>query len=185
MKQVLKILLLSSLFINLAAGFFGPIYAIFVEQIGGDLLTAGSSYALFSIAAGILIFLLSKWEDSIKHQEKLLVLGRFLAVIGFIGYLLIQTPVHLFIVQIIFGVSVAIVTPAFDSLYSKNLTKGKFASQWGMWESMVAIVTGIAAIIGGFVAQNYGFKILFVIMLIMSIIAFIISLFLIKKKKRK
>jgi MFS family permease len=182
MREKLKILLLSSLFINLSAGFFGPIYAIFVEEIGGDVLTAGSSYAIFSIAAGILIFILGKWEDSIKHQEKLLVAGRFLAIIGFVGYLLVETPIHLFIVQIIFGISTAVVTPAFDSLYSKNLSKGKFASQWGAWESMYGIATGIAAIIGAFIAKEFGFKSLFILMLIFSIISFIISLYLLKKK---
>ena len=183
MREKLKILLLSSLFIDLSAGLFGPLYAVFVERIGGDLLTAGAAYATFSIAAGVLIFILGKWEDSIKHQEKLLVIGRFLEIIGFIGYLLIQTQIHLFIVQIIFGISTAVVTPAFDSLYSKNLTKGKFASQWGAWESMYAIVTGIAAITGGLIAQNYGFKTLFILMLIFSIVSFIVTLLLVKKRK--
>ena len=84
MRRILKILILSSFFINLAAGLFGPIYAIFVEEIGGDLLTAGTAYAIFAIASGSLIFMLGKWEDKVKHQEKLLVFGRFLAVIGFI-----------------------------------------------------------------------------------------------------
>ena len=184
MKQRLNILLISSFFVTLATGLFGPLYAVFVERIGGDLLTAGLAYATFSIAAGVLIFILGKWEDSIKHQEKLLIAGGALSILGFIGYLLIQTPVHLFIVQLIFGVSTAIVTPAFDSLYSKNLTRGKFASQWGVWESMYGIVTGIAAVIGGFIAQNYGFKPLFILMLIFSIFSFIMTILLIKKRKQ-
>jgi len=185
MKNKLKILLLSSFFINLSAGFFGPLYAVFVEQIGGNLLTAGSAYAAFSIVAGVLIFFIGKWEDKIKHQEKLLIASRFLAIVGFIGYLTIRNPLDLFMVQIIFGISTAIGTPAFDSLYSKNLQKGKFASQWGTWESMYAITVGIAAIIGGLIAQTYGFKALFIVMLIISILSFISSLFLIKKKKNK
>jgi len=185
MKEKLKILLLSSLFINLSAGLFGPIYAIFVEEIGGDILTAGGSYATFLIASGILILILSKWEDHVKHQEKLLVIGRVLSVIGFVGYLFIQTPIHLFMVQIIFGISTAITTPAFDSLYSKNLSRGKFASQWGMWESTYAIATGIAALVGAFIAREFGFKTLFVIMLILAIISLIASLFLIKKDPKR
>jgi len=181
MRRILKILILSSFFINLAAGLFGPIYAIFVEEIGGDLLTAGTAYAIFAIASGSLIFMLGKWEDKVKHQEKLLVFGRFLAVIGFIGYLLIKNPTQLFIVQIIFGIESAIITPAFDSLFSKNLNRKKFASQWGTWESTAAITTGIAAIIGGYIAKEYGFQTLFTIMLIISIFSFLVTLLLIKR----
>ena len=50
---------------------------------------------------------------------------------------------------------------------------------------MYAITAGIAAIIGGLIAQTYGFKVLFIVMLIISILSFISSLFLIKKKKNK
>jgi MFS family permease len=184
MKTILKILLLSSFLISFSAGLFGPIYAVFVEEIGGDLLTAGSAFAAFSIVSGILIYFLGKWEDKIKHKENILIISRFLTIFGTAGYLLIQTPIHLFAVQIVLGISAALITPAFDGLYSKNLTKGKYASQWGLWESMYSITVGVAAIIGGFVAQNYGFQTLFIIMTFLAILSFISTL-LLKKQIRK
>ena len=170
---------------TLAGGLFGPIYAVFVEKIGGDLLTAGTAYAAFAITTGVLIFLISKWEDKAKHLEKFVILGYALSCIGFIGYLLIKEPWHLFIVQIIFGIGEAINTPAWDGLYSKSLDKGKFASQWGLWESMQWIVTAIAAAIGGLIANLFGFRFLFYIMLFISIIGLIISALLIIKKKKR
>ena len=100
MKNILKILLWSSFLINLSAGLLGPIYAIFVENIGGNLLTAGSAYATFSISSGILIYFLGKWEDKLKHQERILLLGRFLTILRTAGYLLVQSPIHLFGVQL-------------------------------------------------------------------------------------
>ena len=185
MQRELKILLLSSALFILAGGLFGPIYAVFVEEIGGDLLTAGSAYAAFAIAAGVLIFFLSKWEDHVKHQEKLVVIGFVFSCIGFLGYLFIRQPWHLFVVQIIFGLGEAVGTPAYDGLYSRNLDKGKFVSEWGMWESMQWIVTAVAAAAGGLLANLYGFRFLFGIMFIVSLIGLITSALLIKKKKKK
>lgn len=184
MQKELKILLFSSALFMLAAGLFGPIYAVFVEEIGGDLLTAGLAYAAFSISAAILIFFISKWEDRVKHQEKLVVFGYILSCTGFLGYLLIQKPWHLFIVQIIFGIGEAIGTPAYDGLYSGHLDKGKFVSEWGLWESMQWIVTAVAAAVGGFLANVYGFRFLFVVMLGLSIIGLVVSLSLVVKKKK-
>ncbi len=184
MRNTLKILLWSSVFINLSAGLFGPIYAVFVEQIGGNLLTAGGAYAGYSIAFGVLVYFLGKWEDKIKHQENLIILGRFLTLIGTAGYLLIQTPIHLFAVQITLGIAQAFTAPAFGSLYSKNLQKGKFASQWGSWEAMTSIVIGIAAILGGLIAKEFGFKLLFIIMTAIALISLIISLMLRKDFKK-
>ncbi|RMF54973.1 MFS transporter [Candidatus Woesearchaeota archaeon] len=184
MQRELKILLFSSALFMLAGGLFGPIYAVFVEEIGGDLLTAGTAYALFALAAAILIFVISRWEDHVKHQEKLVVAGYVLSCSGFLGYLLIREPVHLFIVQIIFGIGEAVGTPAFDGLYSKHLDKGKFASEWGLWESLQWVVTAVAAALGGFLADLYGFKLLFIIMFLLSLMGLFVSVFLLIKKEK-
>jgi MFS family permease len=161
---------------------FGPIYAVFVEEIGGDLLTAGSSYALFSIAAGILIFFISRWEDHVKHQEKLIVIGYAIKAVAFMGYLFVGNPLDLFIVQAILGIGEAIGVPAYDGLYSKLLDNGKFISEWGLWESMFYIVTAVAALFGGFLANIYGFRFIFVIMFGFSILAVFSSAMLLSRK---
>ena len=64
MQKALKILLMASGLSILAGGLFGPIYAVFVEQIDGDLLTAGTAYAIFAIVAGVIIFLVSRWMNN-------------------------------------------------------------------------------------------------------------------------
>lgn len=184
MQRELKILLWSNALFALAAGMFGPIYAVFVEQIGGDLLTAGGAYAAYSIAAGILIFFIGRWEDHIRHQEKLVVGGFALSCLGFLGYLLIQTPFDLFIVQMILGLGQAIVTPAFDGLYTKHLDKGRFASEWGLWESSNYIVVATAAVIGGYLANVFGFRFIFVIMFFISLIGLAVSVMLLQRKRK-
>lgn len=184
MREKLKILLWSSFFINLSAGLLGPIYAIFVEEIGGDILTAGTSYAVFSIATGVLIFFLGKWEDKLKHQENILIIGRVLAVIGTAGYLFVKSPLTLFGVQILLGVSEALITPAFDGIYSRNLSKGKFASQWGYWDAMVYVTIGASAILGAFIADVYSFRILFIFMTIMAFLSLVVALILKKEIKK-
>jgi len=182
MKKELKILLLTSVLFFLAGGLLGPIYAVFVQEIGGDLLTAGTAYSIFAIATGILIYLISKIENRMKHIEVFVTLGYGIKSIGFLGYLLITSPIHLFIVQIIMGIGEAILTPAYDGLYTKHIQKGKTVYEWGVWESLTWITVGIAAIIGGFVAKVYGFQVLFVFMLIASVLGTISSSALLIKK---
>ncbi|MCD6368149.1 MAG: MFS transporter [Candidatus Aenigmarchaeota archaeon] len=185
MNKNLKILLASFSLITLAGGLFGPLYAVFVEKIGGGLISAGGAYSFFSISAGILIFLMGKWEDRVKHQEKLVLFGYLLNSLGFLGYMFINRPIELFAVQIILGIGEAIWTPAFDSLYTKSLDKGKFASEWGMWDSLHFIITGISAMIGGFIATILGFKFLFLIMFLLSISGtIIVSLLLLSERSR-
>jgi len=183
MQRELKILTLASGLFIFAAGLFGPIYAVFVEDIGGDILTAGMSYSIFAIIAGVLTFLISRWEDHVKHKEKLVVIGYALATIGSLGYLFIKNPFDLYVVQSIFGISTAIRLPAFYGLYSKHLDHRKYVSEWGLWEGIAWIVTGVSAIIGSYLANIYGFRTLFIVMFIVSLFSLIASVFLFSEAK--
>jgi len=53
MKRGLRFLLIADAWVNLALGMIGPIYAIFVEQIGGDILDASWAYFTYMLTAGI------------------------------------------------------------------------------------------------------------------------------------
>lgn len=182
MKLALKILLITSALSMTAIGLLSPIVAIFVEEIGGNLLDAGSALAIYSIATGSLVFLISRWGLAEKDPAFLIVTGYGIMVIGFIGYLFIKNPIDLFIVEVILGFAEAITIPSYDGLYSASIEEGKFANRWGLWDSMSYIVSAIAAFFGGLIAQLFGFKALFYVMFLISLISFLISLILYKRK---
>jgi MFS family permease len=175
MKRELKILNTVSALFVFSSGLLGPIYAIFVQRIGGDLIAAGSAYAAFAIVSGVLIFFISKWEERIHHQEKIMVAGFAMGCIGFLGYIFVQNPLQLLMVQIVIGIAYAVRAPVWDSLYSRNLDEGRFTSEWGVWESMNLVVLGASAAIGGMVAETFGFATLFVAMFCVSFAGFLVS----------
>ncbi len=135
MQKALKILLLASGLSILAGGLFGPIYAVFVEQIGGDLLTAGTAYSVFAISAGVLIFFISRWEDHVKYKEQFVVVGYALGCFGFLGYLLIQDLLDLFAVQAIFGIATAIGGSLHMTAFIPNIWTRESLSQSGVFGS--------------------------------------------------
>jgi predicted MFS family arabinose efflux permease len=175
MNRVLKYLLVAEGFWMLAAGLFGPIYAIFVTKVGGDVLEAGGAYAAFSLSAGIMVFIISRWEDHVRHKEKLIVIGHVVGAVSILGYLFVSSPIHLFIVQMMLGVAEAISSPAFDGIYSRNLDRGRFASEWGLYDSMDYLVAGVSAGVGGLIASVFGFQTLFLIMFLLSLVSIAVS----------
>ena len=86
MNKFLKILLGADFFIILGMGMITPIYAIFVEQIGGSILDAGSAWAIFAFTSGILMYLIGRWEDRKRHYAKMLFFGYLLRSLAFLGY---------------------------------------------------------------------------------------------------
>lgn len=184
MQSLRKILLLSDSFFLFSGALLGPIYGLFVKEIGGDLLEASSTFAIFMLTAGVVVLLLAFWEDKTKHQKKFVIAGYAVAVIGTAGYLLVSSPASLFIVQAILGLAVALKDPAYDALFSMS-SKKHLALAWGEWEAVDYLALGLGALLGGFIAQYFGFKLLLWCMLAMSILSFIISMFLLRLKETK
>jgi MFS family permease len=178
MNIALKILLIADGISLLIGAMLGPIYAIFVEKIGGDILTAGSSFALFSLVMGLLILLLGKIEDIIlKETELWICVGYLITAIAFFGYCFVKSPLHLFLVQIILGIGGAISAPAYSAVYSKHLDPGKYAFQWGAWEAVRNFSTALGALTGAILATIFGFKFLFLIMGTFTLISSVIIYF--------
>jgi len=94
-----KILLITDSFYILAGALIGPIYALFVEKIGGDLLDASGAFAVFMITAALVVFLLAFWEDRSKHKKKFVIAGYGIGIIGYAGYLFVNSASSLFVVQ--------------------------------------------------------------------------------------
>ena len=161
-----------------------PIYAIFVEHIGGDILDAGMTSAVFSVSLGIFLLLFSWMENRLDRLDIMIFVGYGIRSFGVLLYLFIQTPAHLLIVQSILGLGGAIALPAYDAIYSKFLDKGKFALEWGVWESFGFISYGIAAFVGAFIAQKFNFQVLFVIMFIISLFSLLTIIKLRKELRR-
>lgn len=170
-----KLFLAMFSFFVLSGAMLGPIYAIFVKELGGDILAAGSAWAIFMIVSGVGIFFMGRLQDKFKSNKNFIILGYLFTSLAYLGYFFISNIIQLFLVQVLLGIGEMIVVPARDSFYTKYLDKKKMASQWAAWESLWFIIAGIAALVGALIADRFGFKVLFMVMFGLSIIGLIIA----------
>jgi|SRR3989344_3242067 len=175
MKIGLKIMLFIEAMSMFSGGLFFPIYAMFVEQVGGNILDAGLAASAFLISTGVLVFIISRWEDRMKHQEKMYLLGYLLTAFGYFGYTFVTNRMELFMVQIFLGMSSAIYIPVRDSLFTKFIDRHHEASEWGDWEGEAYVIPAIAAVLGAAVAFEFGFKSLFITMSVITFIGFFLG----------
>ena len=93
-----------------------------------------------------------------------MVSGYALTALFTFGYLLVQTPLHLFIIQAGLGVAVALSNPTWYALYGRYSSQKSAGLTWGLADGEAKIFTGIAIIVGGLIVNNFSFKALFVTM---------------------
>ncbi|MDA2936215.1 MFS transporter [Patescibacteria group bacterium AH-259-L05] len=180
-NKALRILLSTNGIILLAGAMLGPIYALFVEDIGGSLLDASFAGGIFALTAGITTLISGKYTDKLKENELIVVLGYTIMGTGFMLYLAVDSILFLFIVEVILGLGEAIYAPAFDAVYSKHLDVHKSGRQWGAWESMAYFTAAMGAVIGGLIVTQLGFNIMFIIMAGLCLVSALYIYFLPRK----
>jgi MFS family permease len=180
MRRAIKVLISASIFINFSIGLFAPIYAIFVEKIGGNILSASTAGAIYNILLGILTIIFGKLEDRMGRRN-MVTIGYFLNTVAYTIYIFVKNPIELFFAQAVLGIGDAAKNPAWEAIFSKSLDKGQESSEWAYWGGSTTIIFGIAALVGGIIATNYGFRLLFVLMAFGTGISTIISTLLFRK----
>lgn len=164
LNPALRILLATNGIVLLAGAMFGPLYALFIEEVGGSLMDAGLSIGFFALAAGVTTILAGRYTDKAKEPELIVVAGYLLMGVGFFLYLVIDSIYALFAVQILIGFAEALYAPAFDALYSRHANPKRIGRAWGTWEGMFYFLSAIGAVVGGVIANYFGFAPLFVVM---------------------
>jgi MFS family permease len=162
-------------------GMLGPLFAVFAQRVGGDILDIAWAWATYLIVTGLLIVFIGKISDKV-NKNKLVFYGYVLNMIFTFSYLLVDSPINLLFVQAGLGVAAAMATPTWNALYAKYEDKKKDGFLWGLADGMSQLFTGIAILIGGIIVINYSFNALFVIMGIVQFIAVLLLLPVLRSK---
>lgn len=182
-SKTTKILLLGANIWYFAEGMLGPLFAVFAQKIGGDILDITWAWATYLIITGILYIVFGRLINGRENKERIMVLGYLLNAFFTFGYLFVSNPMQLFIVQAGLGVAEAMGTPAWDSLYAKSLDDTMDSYAWGLSTGQAQIFTGVAFGFGGLITHFISFDVLFITMGVIQIIAAIVTAQLLFRKK--
>ena len=74
-NKKIKILLYGSGIWYLGEGMLGPLFAVFAERIGGDVLEISWAWATYLIVAGLFYMLIGELTDTKYDKTKIMILG--------------------------------------------------------------------------------------------------------------
>lgn len=181
---VIKILVLTDFFYNWAFGSFGPIFAIFItSQIArGSAQIAGFSVAVYWIVKSLVQLPIARFLDRADGERR-----SFWAVFfGYLGsaivpllYAFASQPWHLYLIQGFFGFVMAWAVPAWYGIFTRHVDKWEVSFEWSL-ESVfsVGLATAGSAALGGYLADHFGFQIIFIGASLLAIAASFLLLFI-------
>ncbi|MBI4130223.1 MFS transporter [Candidatus Roizmanbacteria bacterium] len=191
MDEGVKALIISDTFLWSAWHFVTHIFAIFAvnEISGGSVGIAASAYSVHLIARVFSELASGRYLSGVTRQRRLkefviVVAGLLLLSVAYIGFATAQTVVVLFAGYIASGIGFGISAPARQTFFSLHLDKNKEEAEWGLRDAAVFGGMALSAALGGFVAQQYGFRVLFILSAIINFLS-LIPYFLYFKRERR
>lgn len=174
---LVKVFILSEMFLWSGWNLVIPIFAIFAADViqGGNIKIAASAYSTYLIVRVITELMAGKYLLGKKDSRKILntIIGIFIIAVSFIGFGLTNTVLPLFIFFGTIGIGMGISAPAKYSLFSTHLDKGKEALEWSIYDATTFTGMALSIVLGGFIAAEYGFRLLFFVASSVNFIAII------------
>ena len=183
LNKVVKILLYHDLVLYSGLGLVAPILAVFISGNikGGNVEVAGIAIGIYWVLKSIVQVTVGVYLDRRKGEEDdyyFLVGGSLLAGLSSFAFVFATLPVHVYLIQIIYTFGMAVATPGWFGIFGRHINKERGAQSWSIDSSAVGIGDGIAGIIGGIVANRFGFSPLFIAMGILGIVSAILCIFI-------
>lgn len=166
-SHTVRILITSDFLINSGVTLFGPVFAIFVTQQvkGGTIETVGFAAAITQIVKSVLQIPVARYLDR-NHGEYddfySMITGTLLfAMVPFL-YLFASTPGHLYAIQVVSGIGLALAVPPWYAIFTRHIDAMKENVEWSLESIGIGISGAAAAALSGIMVAHFGFKSVFI-----------------------
>lgn len=186
-NKIIKILIMSDFFLNLGWGLLSPVFALFILQeitFNNPIKAAevaGFTALFYWVTKSFIEIPLGRFLDK-KDGEKddfwFMTIGLFIVGLLPLGFLISSQPWHIYVLQIVRAVGMAMTLPSWLAIFTRHIDKGKEAFEWSLETTSIGAGAGIAGGLGGIVASMFGFNVLFYLVSMLTIIAAILLLFI-------
>ena len=183
-NMAIKTLLIFIFLFNVSAGLYVPIIAIYLTQniLGVTLTVLGISIAIYSISRSIFQIPIAKRLDRKKGERDdfyVMLAGIILAAGYCVGFMMIRSVFHLYILEIFTGIADACVMASFYAIFSHHIDRESQGFEWSLFSvGGVTISSAIGGGFGGWIAFHYGFTVVFSLAAAFNIIAALILILL-------
>jgi len=189
-NKVIRTLIGADLIFLSAFGLITPIFAVFItEQIqGGNIEVVGFAAAIYWIIKSLLQIPIGNFLDRKKGEKDdlyFLILGYLIVALVPLGYIFSYLPWHIYVLEGIYGIGMAMALPSWCAIFSRHIDKGKEGFEWSLESTAFSFGTGVTGAIGGILVSNFGFNAVFVMVSIFALIGALLPFLIYKDIKPK
>lgn len=184
LTNTLIILLISMIAANIGGNMYGPILPLYVQSLGADISQIGLFFTLAMIAP-LLFQILGGWLSDAIGRVQAMAIGSVAGVVGYVMFTVAPSWGWLLVGMTGLSMASSFVGPSFQALVAEQSTEATRGRVFGITQTAFLLVGVIGGPLGGFIADKYGFRWMFILATSLYVVATIIRLFMARKIRRE
>lgn len=173
-NEVIEFMTFSDVLILAGWGLVTPIIAVFfTEQVkGGSVALAGLASTTYFLVKSVIQIPVARFIDLKKGEWDdywVMVIGSSLITLSAFLYTFVKLPWQVLAVQTVYGLGGGLCYPAWLAIFTRHIDKKEEGFEWSLYYTGTDIAAAIAGGLGGLLAANYGYNIVFLIVGLFSL----------------
>lgn len=173
--KIIQFLTYSDILMLSGWGLINPILAVFFTEqiIGGSVAVAGLASTIYFATKCVFQIPIARFIDLRKGEWDdfwIMIFGSLLITLAPFMLIFATFPWHIYIIQIIHGVGGALSYPSWMAIFTRHIDKKEEGLEWSLYYTATDIGSALTAGLGGFLALTFGYRNLFAIVGVLSLI---------------
>ena len=174
-------MMLAAIVANTSSRMMQPFIPLYLETIGASVAQVGF-YFTISIFFGIVFRVFGGWISDHTGRLQTIAAGSIFGALATLAFVLAPTWELAIISALLSGIGSSLVGPSYQAYIAEESPQGAVGSTFGLIESLFLICQIIGPLLGGFLVENTGYRVMLWSAFGIMVIATIIRLGLIRNK---
>ncbi len=183
LNNLLKLFLVAMILANISSQMYGPLLPLYLKELNASVAQVGLFFTLSSIVP-LVLQILGGWISDNLGRLRSIAIGSVAGILSYIAILLAPGWQWVLLGEGFGSLTRSLVGPSFGAFIAEQSSEHNRARVFGISQSLFMIVVIVGPPLGGWLADTYGFKFMFLMALILYTFATIIRVFMARTAAR-
>lgn len=159
MPRELAVVTFAMIIANITSNMYAPYEPLYLESLGAGVRQVGFFFTAQTIMS-IAFRVLGGWISDNLGRLPTIALGSVFGLLAYLGYTLAPTWAWAMFGALMGAAGSSLVAPSFQAYTAESAPEGKTASTFGLVEGLFLTCQIVGPLLGGFLVENHGFKVM-------------------------
>lgn len=168
---------------NIGGHMYEPLLPLYLKDLGASVVDIGWFFTI-ALIIPLTMQILGGWVSDNLGRLRSVAIGSLFGMLGYVGLIFAPTWQFALIGEGLGAVTRSLIAPSYLAFIAEESTEGNRARVYGFTETLFMIVAVVGPPLGGFLADNYGFRLMLLVSFGLYTLATIVRIWMARTASR-